>query len=391
MRVRRLRIEQLRNHRTTELECALRSNFLVGTNGQGKTTVLEAIGICALTKSFVPLPRGADAQLVQRGAGKYFIEGLFVTDSGRDIRVAVEYDEKTGKKIVVEGQALQSYARHIGTIPVVVVSPDDRGITMGAPGERRTMLDILIAQARRSYLEALISYRKVLRQRNAMLTELRKNKRYSPENRNELATWGDALALSAAQIFSYRRKFLETFKEYLQKAYESLSSELEAIDIEYNPNVPAEEGATIEEWQNKTAEAIREREQEEIARGTTLVGPHRDDVILKLNGVEARLGASQGQHKTLLGALKLAEWHYLHDVLNERPIFLFDDLFSELDRERAARFVDVMKSCGQVIVTAVDAPEHFTNEKFADGQDDAMWIVNNGEIESYINAGITTF
>lgn len=376
MRLRRLRLNNFRNHLTSELLCAPRFNVLVGGNGQGKTSVLEAVAVCAWTRSFVPPPGNADSQLVRRGTTELTVAGEFDSDSGIHVLVATEYDDHE-KRMAVDGQPLTSFARHIGAIPLVVLAPGDREVTFGGPAERRKMIDVLISQAKRGYIESMMDYRRALKQRNAVLYDV---KRGTPGARQTLGAWTASMTGAAAMVFRYRAQFLTEFAAYLHDAHLRIATAQEEVGIIYQPNVSGTAENDIGSWTNAVAAAFEEKADEEMARGTTLVGPHRDEVLLTINGVEARLGASQGQHKTLLVALKLAEWTYLFDTLQERPLFLLDDLFSELDAARSERFVRALEECGQVFISTVEDGETMCVRKVFDTAQDAIFTVKAGSI-----------
>ncbi len=375
MRVRRLRVADLRNHRATTLACAPRFTVLTGDNGGGKTTLLEGVALCAWTKSFVPPPANADAQLVRRGAAGYRVEGDFLADSGVAMTIAVTYDGAV-RRVTVDGQSVPSFAKHIGTVPLVVLAPDDRAITIGAPEERRRFLDEVLAQGRGGYADALAQFRRALRQRNAILLDLKRN----GGRAEALDAFTETYVARAADVCRYRATFVEEFTAYVREAHARFAGGLEDIDCAYLPavDIPA---ARAEDWPAAVADSLAAHRDEERGRGTTVIGPHRDDCAFLLNGVEARGGASQGQHKTLLVALKYAEWKYLADRRQERPIVLLDDLFSELDAGRARRFVEALRDCGQVFISTVERGADTCVHEFFDPEQDVEVAVASGGIE----------
>lgn len=350
-------IENFRNHTRSTLMCADGVNAVIGDNGQGKTNIVEAISYLCLTKSFYA---SGDTVTLKIGEERFSIRGSFESDGGVTRRVEAQYEKELGhKSILINGMAVETMSSVIGEFPVVVLSPEQGGITNGAPGERRKFLDIVIAQSSKAYLQELLEYRKILRQRNKILMEAKLARRDCSET---LEPWGEALVETGSRLTYRRKQFVREFSHDILRSYKTIAGDRETPGIKYEPSVPAENAESVEAIKELFAEELRSKEGEEQRLGMTAVGPHRDEVELLIDGINVRKFASQGQHKTMLIGLKLAEVAYLKERCGETPILLLDDVFSELDEHRSERLVQRLEGLGQVFVTATDLrafPRHF--------------------------------
>lgn len=344
MKIVRARLSNFRNHHDTAFEFGARMNVLVGDNGQGKTNALEALSFFCLTKSFYA---GADALAMRRGSASFELEGTLASDDGREFRVRVAYDDaQKRKKYSINGAESESLSSVIGMFPVVVISPENAAVTFGAPGDRRKFADLVIAQSSASYMEDLLEYRRIVRQRNRILAEAQGN-----DCRAALEPWSEMLAAYGARIVRRRVRFVDEFLPIILESYRHIVDEREVPSLRYATAVPAD--GTEEELAGALRAALLRRHREELRFRTTLTGPHRDDIELSLDGLPLRQFASQGQHKTFLVALKAAEFFYLKERCRETPVFLLDDVFSELDEHRSRRLLTLTESLGQTFITAV--------------------------------------
>ena len=344
----RLRIADFRNHSRTEIECPDGTLLLLGENGAGKTTILEAVSLLCTSRSFVTKH---DRSLIATDAvGGFVAEGEFTASTRTLKHVHIEYSrEQQKKKIEVDYAPLDSVSDLIGMLPLVALSPQHRPITAGGPAERRSFIDFVISQVHHSYLEDLLLYRRALRQRNTLLADA--------EGRlsaiaGTIDAWDHSLAESGVRILRKRAEFIAQFVPYFQRSMRGVIGEREIVDMSYKGSLrmnPAEDDA-IERY----AAELREQRPTDLRRGTTTIGPHRDDLNIMLNDLDVRAQASQGQHKTVLISLKLAEYHYLDEHLDERPILLLDDVFSELDDIRLTRVLEHASGLGQTFITSAN-------------------------------------
>lgn len=349
MRVERLDVTQFRNHARTAVAFGQGINALVGDNGQGKTNILEAISYLSLSKSFYA---STDVQAVMVGKEFFDITAQMVDDGGQRADIQVVFHALTGEKTVaVNGALLDRVSAVVGMFPAVILSPDHGRIIAGAPAERRKFLDIVLSQTSSSYFADVLEYRRILRQRNRLLADARLHGRGMPD---AAEPWTAALIEHGSRIVFRRAVFLERLQEALHLAYADLVGADDDLMLVYltlegveKPKDPADVAAAM-------ALALDRCRQEEGRRGTTIVGPHRDDVTFLLRKLEAHAYASQGEQKTLLIALKLAEYQYVCETRAERPILLLDDVFAELDRRRAGRVLKHLTSLGQALITTTD-------------------------------------
>jgi DNA replication and repair protein RecF len=325
--------------------------MLLGRNGQGKTNLLEAISFLSLTRSFYA---ATDATAVRLGSEFFEISGTITTDSGVAHDVRVVYDTPTTRKhVTINGSRPETLSSVIGRFPVVVLSPENGGITSGPPAERRTFIDLVLAQLSRSYLEDLLEYRRVLKQRNKILLDAKLSGGAPP--RASLEPWTISLVSHGSNIVQRRLRFVDEFQGFVLDAYRDLVAGDEEPGLRYDTLREIARDSSLEDITRVLTKEAAARAVDEIRRGTTLVGPHRDDLVLFINGIGVHEYASQGQHKTMLVALKVAEFFYLMNRRGESPILLLDDLFSELDQQRSGRIVDMLGQLKQTIVTTTDA------------------------------------
>ena len=346
MKIRELHARNFRNHTHTDVVFGEGINAVLGKNGEGKTNLLEAISYLCLTKSFFG---SADGVVLRVGESHFNASGELETDSGLRYHIAVSYDHESGeKRFLINKAPVEKFSEVVGQFPVVVLSPESGAITSGGPSDRRRFLDFVIAQASKVYLEDLLEYRRVLRQRNRVLFD---SKVRRIDYADVIEPWDQELIDSGARITHRRSRFLKEFQPMVHESYGQIAGRIEQPAIQYQPSVAHEDGASEEELKSIFRQALKAKASEEKRLGITLVGPHRDELDLAVNTLSVRSHASQGQHKTFLTALKIAEFVYLQAKRNERPILLLDDVFMELDHHRSERLLALTGSVGQAFIT----------------------------------------
>lgn len=349
MRLRSLRLLSFRAHAETEIAFTPGVNLIVGPNGAGKTNVLEAVHVLCLSKSFLT---AHDAHILRKGCPFFEVEGRFEGEHRPELTVRLVYVPEEGKRIFVNKSPLDRLSEIVGVLPVVVMAPSDGVLTGGGPEERRRFLDNTLSQARPVYLDDLMKYRRALKQRNALLLTLRRSR--GGVDPASLEAWDEELVTLGARLIERRRRFLAEFAGYLAEAYARIEAVGEEPSIAYDTAITLTDEmdeAAIADAFRATLHRLARRERE---RGRTLAGPHRDELVFRLNDFEVRPYASQGQHRTFSLALKLAKYFYLRDTLDETPLLLLDDVFGDLDPHRSEVFLRLFQSddIGQTLVTA---------------------------------------
>ncbi len=285
--------------------------------------------------------------------------------------IEVIYSSKENKKVInLNNKSIKKVSNLIGKFPMVTLTPSDHSITKGAPADRRKFVDSVISQSSKTYLKILIDYNKTLRQRSALLYQIREN--YNPTLFDQLDTWTVSLINLGSEIIDHRIKFVKTFHDYIKESYKIIMNSAEEPSIEYKF---LKENSDKEIKKNFRKE-IMSLQNQEIARAKNLVGPHRDEFLFKTNNLDLRKFGSQGQHKTFQIALRFGEFFFLKDTLGKTPVFLMDDVFGELDAYRAKKISKYMKKIGQAFITLTD----FSNfEHLTKSEDDLVINIENGK------------
>ena len=336
-------LKNIRKHTDTHLEFAENLNYIVGGNGVGKTTILEAIYYLCTTKSCLT---SSDTEVVKIGEPGFNISGNFV---GRvNDNVQLFFSVRDNKKVfLLSGKQTHKFSDVIGKFPVVLLSPSDHSITQGYPAERRKFIDSVISQASRTYLDLLLEYNRTLKQRSNLLFRIRENN-YA-ENQ-ELDAWNEKLVQSGIEIINHRQKFVKEFVKYINESYQKILGHKEKPGLGYY----FLDGQCPDDIAECFSSMLEQKKEDEIRRTQNLVGPHRDDFIFDINGISLKSYGSQGQHKTFQTILRFAEYFYLREKTGLSPIFLLDDVFGELDAERAAAISDYLSKVGQAFITITD-------------------------------------
>jgi len=351
MILRTLRLRSFRAHAESEFELAPSINLFYGPNGAGKTNVLEAVHYLCLTKSFTA---SRDRYAVRKGAPYFEIEGTFEGVRQKSTEARLAYVPGEGKKMFVNGAALDRLADIVGVLPVVIFSPEDYDLTAGGPSERRRFVNNILSQAQSVYMDDLMKYRRARRQRNEVLRSYKK--RPDPPPADLLEPWTEKLVTLGSRVIHRRQQFLQEFGEYLTEAYDRIEAVAERPSIEYDTIDDLPPSATPEDVVDAFRAALDRKTKQERDRGTTLVGPQRDELIFRLDDLEVRRYGSQGQHRTFAMALKLAQYFYLNDRSDTDPLLLLDDAFGKLDARRTEVFLDLLRSdaVGQSLTTATE-------------------------------------
>ncbi len=365
-----LSIKNLKLHTETEFDPGFGLNYFIGGNGEGKTTVLEAVYYLCTSKNLLQLN---DSDAVRFNENFFDLRGRFNENSTNEVRVYYSADTKK-KNIILNDKELQKSSELIGHFPVVTLTQSDLSITKGSPADRRKFTDSVLSQANKTYLEFLLEYQKILKNRAALLNQIRETRNYSLLD--ELTAWNENLIKCGTEIIKRRKVFICELNNYLKEVYVNLLKEKEKPDIIFK----SIEFINDNELDEKYKMSLKQFKDEEIRKGINLIGPHRDDLQFSINGNDLKKFGSQGQNKTFQIALKFAQFFFLKDKIRKTPIFLMDDIFGELDTERSAKISSFMSSIGQAFITLTDFSKI---ENIAIEKSDKIFYMKNGKI-SYV-------
>ncbi|TWR28187.1 DNA replication/repair protein RecF [Mucilaginibacter achroorhodeus] len=325
-----------KNYAEAELSLAEGVNAFVGNNGAGKTNLLDAVHYLSLCKSyFNPI----DSQQIKQGADFFMINGTFQKNGGKEV-VACGVKRNQKKQFKRNKKDYQRLADHIGLLPLVMISPYDISIIIEGSEERRKFIDNVISQTDSKYLDELIAYNKVLANRNSLLKQIADKGRYDPEL---LSIYDEQLVSSGTRIFEKRRVFMDAFTEIFNRHYQFLSQDAERVELAYESPLLQDNFATLLK-KNMERDRILER---------TSLGIHRDDLQFNIHGMSMKRFGSQGQQKSFLIALKLAQYTFLTQTKGFKPLLLLDDIFDKLDDNRVTKLMQMVSNnnFGQVFIT----------------------------------------
>lgn len=365
MYVNKIKLVNFRNYPQAEVKFLNGINILYGYNAQGKTNIIEAIYLSALGKS---LRAVRDSEMILFGSEGYFVE-IDLNKNDRSYKIEIGVNNKKEKRIKISGREIKKTREIIGKLIVVLFSPDELKIIKESPYYRRRFLDILICQLNASYLLTLQKYYKIAGQRNNLLKQIKKRR----ELEETLDIWNQEYAETAVFLLKKRVEYIKTLKEKAEKIHEKLTEGKEKIDINYKSTFKRiiKENFSVEEFLLE----LEKTKDIDIEAGFTHIGPHRDDIIININEKDAGKYGSQGQQRTAVLSLKLAEMEVIKEEISESPVLLLDDVFSELDNKRRQYLLEYIKGV-QVFITCtgkIDDSEFLGDIKY--------YRINNGSIE----------
>ncbi|MGF1483783.1 MAG: DNA replication/repair protein RecF [Opitutales bacterium] len=344
MRLLRLHAQHFRNFELVRLSLSGASHFLVGANGQGKTNLLEAAGLLGALRSF---RTNETAPLIKQGEPQARIFYEAADASGSPVKIDLTLATK-GKTLLVDGERVGRLGDFLGRFPVVVLSSDDNQLLRGSPGARRRFLDLHLASIHPGYYEHLRRYHRALASRNRLL----KVRPWAKPDLAALASFEEAMAPEAAALVAARLEELQELEPIFAKAYAAFAEAAETPRLSYAPSLDA--ANTDAEAFRKLWQADRERE---LRTGATGKGPHRDDLGFAVLGRPAREFGSEGQQRSFVIALRLAQFARMRAVLGQDPLVLADDVLGELDPGRRARFWHALEGDPQILATGTSLPK----------------------------------
>ena len=325
MTVDSIKTENFRNIESMELIPEKGVNVIYGENAQGKTNILESIWLFTGCKSF----RSAkDAELMKFGAELTKLEMLF-DDGVREKKAAISIG-KNKKKAFLNGVELEGTSELIGQFYSVIFSPAHLSLIQDGPAFRRKFIDTALCELKPKYSEYLANYKRALIQRNALLKDLYMN----ADLYDMLDSWDDLLARYSAAVIAERLAYIKTLSGYCEEIYSGISENKEKISVLYSRSNEINDGMLLNDIYAYELENLKNARKQDVILKTTSVGPHRDDIDIKINGISARSYGSQGQQRSCALALKLAESEIIKNTTGQMPVTLLDDVMSELDEKR---------------------------------------------------------
>ena len=356
MFLKKLNLTNYRNYKTCNIEFPTKKTIFVGKNAQGKTNILESIYYLATLSSY---RSSSDSELIHWGESNTQIKAeieRFETQVTLDIFI----NPPNNKVLKVNGLKKTKSSQFLSNLLVVNFGIDDLLLLRGTPSDRRKWINDAISQLYPVYNERLAKYNKIRLQRNNLLKEFKGNIYLTQTQIDSLSVWNDQIIVAGSNLIHLRQKYLKEISKFAHKKHKHISIGEEKLSIKYNSTVTGdfdvenEEVITSDKIAMIYSDIIQEKRNEEIIRGQTVIGPHRDDISFFINNVDAKSFASQGQQRTIVLALKLAELDFIKNIVGENPVLLLDDVLAELDPARQNFLLDSIKEDIQTIITTVD-------------------------------------
>ncbi|UOQ83804.1 DNA replication/repair protein RecF [Gracilibacillus salinarum] len=357
MHIQQLSLTNYRNYKQLSVQFDDKINVIIGENAQGKTNLMESIYVLGFSKSHRTTK---DKELIQWDQNYAKIEGSIVKRN-RQFPLEIQITNK-GKKAKLNHLEQRRLSDYIGALNIVMFAPEDLNLVKGSPQIRRRFIDMEIGQIQPVYIYHLGQYVKILKQRNHLLKQLQKRR---TDDVTMLRVLTEQMTEHAAIILEKRFLFMKHLRKWANEIHRGISRGIEDLDLQYAATAEVSESDNKEKIRITLTESFAEVETKEIERGTTLIGPHRDDVVFYVNGKNVQTYGSQGQQRTTALSLKLAEIELIYQETKDYPILLLDDVLSELDDYRQSHLLDTIEGKVQTFVstTSVDGIHHQTLEK----------------------------
>ena len=356
-------IVNYKNIRQAELKFSPKLNCFIGHNGMGKTNLLDAVYYLSFCKSST---NPIDSQNICHGEDFFMIQGSYEQEDGTPEEIYCGMKRGRKKQFKHNKKEYQRLSDHIGFIPLVIVSPADSDLIAGGSEDRRRFMDVVISQYDRTYLDALVRYNKALQQRNTLL---KAEEEPDPEL---LDVWEEMMAATGELIFNRREAFIHEFIPTFRKFYSFISQDSEEVSLDYTSH--AQRGPLLD--------VIRQSRAKDRIVGYSLHGIHKDELDMRLGEYPIKREGSQGQNKTYLIALKLAQFDFLRRTGSQTtPILLLDDIFDKLDASRVEQIVKLVSgdSFGQIFITDTNR-DHLDSILHSIAQPYTLFVVEDGEV-----------
>ena len=366
MKIEHLKLTNFRNYDSLELDFNKNINIFIGNNGQGKTNILESIYVLSLTKSN---RYGIDSDLIKFQKDIAKVEGTVRDDAL--IKKQEVLITKFKKQLSINGKEIRKTRDYISNFCVISFTPNDLEIITGSPSVRRNLLNIDISQLYNNYINYLNEYNSIIKIRNDYLKKLNLN---GNSDYRYLDIINEKLIEKADKIYSYRFTFLEKINKYLPNVYKKITG-LDGLVIQYDNSLGLDkyDSDTIKK---KFGDKFKRNLHQELMQGITLTGPHRDDFLFSLDGMDMKNYASQGQQRMAIIAFKICELYIFKDILDSYPVLLLDDIFSEIDTKKRNKIIKFLKSDIQTIITTTDIND--INDDLL--KDASIYMINNNKV-----------
>lgn len=371
MIIKEIELRDFRNYESLNLQFHSKVNIFLGNNAQGKTNLLEGIYISSIGKSF---RTQKDSEMVKFNSD--FCKIKVSAEKGEEELVVELFIGKEGKGYKVDGVKLKKTAELLENIYCVVFSPEDLKIVKEEPEKRRRFINTELSQLKPSYYINISNYKKALKQRNALLKEIKFKGNLYEFQEDMLEIWDDKLAEYGSKIIHQRMEFIIKLNKISKELHMNITNGSEELKIKYESNVKIEKN--MEDQKKNFKKALKESIKSDLRNGTTGKGPHKDDICLEVNGIDIRRFGSQGQQRTAALSLKLAELKLIKEETNEEAILLLDDVMSELDGQRQNFLINSLHDV-QLFITTTEISEEVKNA-LPDGK---TFYVENGNIKEY--------
>lgn len=364
MILQRLSLLNYKNIAEAELDFSPKVNCFIGQNGMGKTNVLDAIYFLSFCKS---ASNPIDSQCIQHGQEFMVLQGHYLQDDGTPEEVYCGLKRGRKKSFKRNKKEYQRLADHIGLLPLVMVSPHDTSLIAGGSEERRRFMDAAISQYDKEYMFALMRYNQALQQRNTLL------KQEQEPDTEVMALWEEMMAQTGRQVYDRRKQFVEQFTPIFQQYYQEIAQDKEQVELHYTSH--GDRGDLLPQ--------IQQSRPKDRIMGFSLHGIHKDDLEMTLGGFPIKREGSQGQNKTFLIALKLAQFRFLtRTVQGATPLLLLDDIFDKLDASRVEQIVKLVAGdgFGQIFMTDTNR-DHLDHILARIGQSYSLFEVCDGQMQ----------
>lgn len=366
MKIEHLKLTNFRNYDYLELDFNKNINIFIGNNGQGKTNILESIYVLSLTKSN---RYGIDSDLIKFQEDVAKVEGTVRDDTL--IKKQEVLITKFKKQLSINGKEIRKTRDYISNFCVISFTPNDLEIIKGSPSVRRNLLNIDISQLYNNYINYLNEYNSIIKIRNDYLKKLNLN---GNSDYRYLDIINEKLIEKADKIYSYRFTFLEKINKYLPNVYKKITG-LDGLVIQYDNSLGLDKYDS-DIIKKKFGDKFKRNLHQELMQGITLTGPHRDDFLFSLNGMDMKNYASQGQQRMAIIAFKICELFIFKDILDSYPVLLLDDIFSEIDTKKRNKIIKFLKSDIQTIITTTDIND--INDDLL--KDASIYMINNNKV-----------